>query len=154
MRKYITVDEAITAINTSAIENVADVNHNYAKGFRDAAKAVKDMASAGSDEDEEKLRQELWAIYAEKDPVKLPIMNDGYGRIPTCPVCGEMPYSTKQCYWCGQRFIQDEEVVEYGTPKTEDIQCPNCGTPGKAIVSKYNGHRHFHCSNCGFLVME
>lgn len=37
-------------------------------------------------------------------------MNDGYGMIPECPICGEMPYSTEQCYWCGQRFVQDEEV--------------------------------------------
>ena len=106
------------------------------------------------EEDIEKRRQELWAIYSEKPPIKLPIVNYDYGTIPMCPVCGEMPYSTEQCHWCGQRFIQDEEVTDWSTPKTEDIECPNCGKPGKAKVSKYNGHRHFQCEYCGFGFME
>lgn len=53
----------------------------------------------------------------KKEPIKLPIVNDGYGMIPKCPVCGEMPYSTKQCHWCGQKFVQDEEVEEHFKPK-------------------------------------
>ena len=102
----------------------------------------------------EKRRNELWAVYALKDPIKLPIIDDGYGIIPQCPICGEMPYSTEQCHWCGQRFIQDEEVVEYATPKTIELTCPNCGAAGKAHVSKYNGHKHFKCENCGAGFME
>ena len=31
---------------------------------------------------------------------------------PECPYCGEMPYSTKRCVFCGQRFIQDEAIAE------------------------------------------
>lgn len=58
-----------------------------------------------NDEAQENRRKELWKIYAKKDPIKLPIVNDGYGMIPECPICGEMPYSTEQCYWCGQRFV-------------------------------------------------
>ncbi len=106
------------------------------------------------EEDTENRRKELWAIYAEKDPVKLPIVNDGYGMIPMCPVCGEMPYSTEQCHWCGQRFIQDEEVEEYGTPLTEEFNCPNCKKPGIAYISRYNGHKHFRCEYCGMAFME
>lgn len=105
-------------------------------------------------EDTEKRREELWAIYAEKEPVKLPIVNDDYGMIPECPVCGEMPYSTEQCHWCGQRFIRDEEIKEYETPLTETFKCPSCGAVGTAYRSKYNGHRHFHCENCGNGFME
>ena len=105
-------------------------------------------------EDVEKRRQELWAIYAERDPVKLPIKYDGYGNIPTCPVCGELPYSTEQCHWCGQRFIQDEEVEDYSKPWTEEYKCPNCGTIGTVYRSKYNGHRHFHCQKCGNGFIE
>lgn len=102
----------------------------------------------------EKRRKELWEVYARKEPVKLPIVNDGYGRIPQCPVCGEMPYSTEQCHWCGQRFIQDEEVAEYSKPKTIRWTCTNCGTIGTAHVSKYNGHKSFKCEKCGTAFIE
>lgn len=106
------------------------------------------------DEDIENRRKELWAIYAKKPPIKLPIVNDGWGRIPECPVCGEMPYDLDQCHWCGQRFIRDEEVVEYSKPWVEEFTCPSCGTKGMATRSRYNGHRHFHCENCGMSFME
>lgn len=105
-------------------------------------------------QDQENRRDELWAIYAEKEPIALPIVNDGYGYIPKCPICGEMPYSTEQCHWCGQRFIQDEETTEYGTPLTKPFKCPSCGTMGTANVSRYNGHKHFRCEKCGFSFME
>lgn len=105
-------------------------------------------------QDTENRRDELWAIYADKDPIELPIVNDGYGMIPKCPVCGEMPYSTEQCHWCGQRFIQSEEVVEYSKPLTKPFICPSCGTKGTANVSKYNGHKHFRCKKCGLSFME
>lgn len=117
-------------------------------------KAEHDRAERQHEEDIEKRRQELWAIYAEKPPVKLPIVNDGYGIIPECPVCGEMPYDTEQCHWCGQHFIQDQETVDYATPKEIDFTCPSCGKPGKAGVSKYNGHKHFKCAFCGLSFME
>ncbi len=102
----------------------------------------------------EKRRRELWAVYAEREPVKLPIVNDGYGIIPSCPTCGEMPYGTEQCHWCGQRFIQDEEITEYAKPKLIDWKCRSCGTVGKAGVSKYNGHKSFRCAKCGAAWME
>lgn len=106
------------------------------------------------EEDQEKRREELWSIFATKEPVKLPIQNDGYGRIPICPVCGEMPYSTEQCHWCGQRFIQDDEVEEYAEPQTIECKCTNCGKPGLIHVSKYNGHKSFHCLHCGVSWMS
>ena len=70
-------------------------------------------------EAEENRRKELWAIYSGSEPVKLPIINDGYGMIPECPVCGEKPYSTEQCHWCGQKFIQDDDIKEYEKKYTE-----------------------------------
>lgn len=117
-------------------------------------RADHEHADREHEEAVEKRREELWAIYAVKDPVKLPIVNDGYGVIPKCPTCGEMPYSLAQCHWCGQRFIQDEEVDKYSTPTRVDYKCPSCGTMGKADVSKYNGHKHFKCEECGFAFME
>ena len=66
--------------------------------------------------------------------------------IPECPICGEMPYSTEQCYWCGQRFVQDEEVEEYATPQTIKGNCFNCGADVVIHVSKYNGHKSYPVS--------
>lgn len=77
-------------------------------------------------QDEENRRKELWNIYSKREPIKLPIVNDGYGMIPECPICGEMPYSTEQCHWCGQRFIQNEEVKEYTKPLTKEVTCFSC----------------------------
>ena len=117
-------------------------------------RAEYERAEQKHEDDIQKRREELWAVYAEKEPVKLPIVNDGYGNIPQCPVCGEMPYDLEQCYWCGQRFIQDEDLEEYATPIEKDYTCSNCGKVGKAIISKYNGHKHFRCEDCGFSFME
>lgn len=92
------------------------------------------------EKDKENRRKELWNIYSKREPIKLPIVNDGYGIIPECPICGEMPYSTKQCHWCGQRFIQDET-------------CFLCGRKVIANVSKYNGHISYRCQ-CGTSFIE
>lgn len=47
---------------------------------------------------------------------------------PECPHCGEMPYSTDRCVFCGQRFIQDEAVAEYNKPPEKVVMnCPMCG---------------------------
>lgn len=102
----------------------------------------------------ERERKKKWAIYANEPPVKLPIVFDGYGNIPECPVCHEMPYSTEQCYWCGQRFIQDEEVEEYTQPNIVEIKCFICGGKMVGTKSKYNGHFHGQCLDCGAIIME
>lgn len=117
-------------------------------------KAEHDRVVKQRDQDTENRRNELWAIYSKAEPIKLPIVNVGYGRIPKCPVCGEMPYDTEQCHWCGQRFVQDDEVTEYSKPLTKPFICPSCGTKGTANVSRYNGHKHFRCVNCGLSFME
>lgn len=105
-------------------------------------------------ENTEKRRRELWTIYSEKEPISLPIVQDGYGTIPKCPVCGEMPYSTEQCHWCGQHFLQDEEIKKYAEPKIQKGSCPNCGAPIDIHISSYNGHKYFHCDACKMTVME
>lgn len=117
-------------------------------------RAERNRAEAEHQAAIEARRKELWAIYAEKEPVELPLVYDGYGRIPKCPICGEMPYSTEQCHWCGQRYIQTAEVRDYDKPHVIDFTCPNCHKPGKANISKYNGHKHFRCEHCGFAFME
>ena len=120
-------------------------------------KAEEDEIKRLHEEDIENRRKELWAIYEKRDPVKLPIVIDEFGgRIPECPICGEMPYSTEQCHFCGQRFIQDKEIEEYNKPDEWLEDCPSCG--GKKTMkigrAKYNGHKHGSCSACGMSWME
>ncbi len=117
-------------------------------------KAEQERLDKENHEATEKRREELWAIYADKEPVKLPIIFDGYGTIPECPVCGEMPYSTEQCHWCGQHFIQDEETTDYAKPETKELSCFRCGEKVIANISKYNGHISYQCSHCGISIME
>lgn len=105
-------------------------------------------------EETERKRKQMWAIYASKPPVKLPIVYDGYGDIPMCPTCRDMPYSTEQCHWCGQRFIQDEEVEEYNKPNEATMECPACGGTMEGVRSKYNGHFHGTCRDCGARIIE
>ena len=105
-------------------------------------------------EQDERERMARWEQNKNNPPVKLPIVFDGYGTIPMCPVCHEMPYSTEQCYFCGQRFIQDKEIEEYNKPLTKECVCINCGTPGLMHISKYNGHKSFRCEKCGIAWME
>lgn len=118
------------------------------------SKVEHERIEKANEEAQENRRKELWSIYAEKEPIKLPIVNDGYGMIPECPVCGEMPYSTEQCHWCGQRFLQDEDIKKYAEPKIQKGSCPNCGAPIDIHISSYNGHKHFHCDACKMTVME
>lgn len=106
------------------------------------------------DDEQENRRKELWAIYSKRDPVNLPIVNDGFGWIPKCPVCGEMPYSTTQCHWCGQRFLQDEVVEEYNKLEFKKMECPMCGAKMTVTVSRYNGHKSGHCEKCGARFIE
>ena len=106
------------------------------------------------EEEQEKKRQAAWAKNKDNPPVKLPIVFDGYGYIPECPNCHEMPYSTEQCYFCGQKFIQDDDVKAYNEPNTKEGKCFSCGAPVTIDISKYNGHKSYHCDKCGCSMME
>lgn len=108
-------------------------------------------------EKEVAIRQmQLWSIYAKKPPRKLPIVFDGYGKVPLCPVCGKMPVKTDQCHWCGQRFIRDEELEEYLKQDEVAMDCPTCGRKGtmRGVRSLYNGHFHGQCKVCGAVMMQ
>lgn len=53
-------------------------------------KAEHEAEERKRNEEVETKRKKMWSIYANKPPVKLPIIFDGYGMIPECPICGEM----------------------------------------------------------------
>lgn len=140
----------------------AAINH---KGLRISADgpACKNFISRNAlekqwkkeDRKAEKERKRKWAVNEKNDPVRLKLVNDGEGIIPECPVCGEMPYSTKQCYWCGQKFIQTDEVQEYAKPKKRKVECFVCGSTNCIeTISNYNSHKHIYCQDCGMLIME
>lgn len=82
-------------------------------------KKVQSVKGTGRRKPQKRTLEYLFKARADKTPNH----NDGYGMIPECPICGEMPYSTKQCHWCGQRFIQDKEVEEYEKPLTKEVTC-------------------------------
>ena len=35
-------------------------------------------------------------------------MTDSMGTEPQCPACGEMPYSTERCIFCGQKSLKED----------------------------------------------
>lgn len=77
--------------------------------------------------------------------------------IPECPHCGEMPYSTKRCVFCGQRFIQDDRTAEFNKPpETVRLNCPSCGGKNTLVGtrSKINGHFHGKCEKCGTVFIQ
>ncbi len=98
MKGYIKKDDALTAINLSAIENVADVNHNYARGFRDAAEAVRNIPD---DEDVEVVIRCKNCKYQEKGENELEAWN----------MCGFRPWlyvPTNDEHFCGNGKRRDE----------------------------------------------
>lgn len=140
-------------------------SQNYDIDIAPQRQACKDFWSKSEQEQLDKQhetaieteRKRLWKIYAGKPFVHLPIEFDGYGNIPVCPICGEMPYSTEQCHWCGQHFVQDEKIAEYNKPApVERMTCPNCGGKNTMVGthSNYNGHFHGSCEKCGCVVMQ
>lgn len=76
------------------------------------------------------------------------------GELPICSSCGEVPYDTERCFFCGQRFIQDEKVKEWNTPDPVEIPCFKCGGTMKGTRSKLNGHIHVACEACGTVIIE
>lgn len=94
---------------------------------------------------------------AKKRPRRIWWREDEDGCYPYCPACKEMPYSTKQCLFCGQRFVQDEMVAWYNTPaKKVELDCPICGGKGTLVGenARSNGHFHGKCTECGACVIE
>jgi hypothetical protein len=62
-------------------------------------------------------RKIIIPINSKKEPIALYWVDYYNGAIdmiipqgePQCPRCGEMPYNTEQCVFCGQRFIEEQE---------------------------------------------
>lgn len=93
----------------------------------------------------------------KNEPVHIGWENNFDGTFPYCPSCGEMPYSTERCVFCGQKFIQDEIIAEYNKPPEKvTMNCPMCGGKNTLVGAraKSNGHFHGTCEKCGCVVME
>lgn len=92
-----------------------------------------------------------------KDPVKIG-WEESYGGIwPVCPSCGEMPYSTDRCTFCGQKFIQDEDIEAYNEPPEEVREdCFFCGGEKTVVGTRARSNGHFRgvCEKCGCIVQE
>lgn len=94
----------------------------------------------------------------KKEPVKIGWEESYGGTWPQCPACGEMPYSTERCTFCGQKFIQDDpELQEYTKPPEEvRMDCFMCGGHNTMVGTRArsNGHFHGQCEKCGCRMME
>lgn len=51
-------------------------------------------------------------------------------------------------------IVKREEIAEYAKPLTKNGKCILCGADVVIHISKYNGHKNFHCDKCGCFVME
>lgn len=79
------------------------------------------------------------------------------GPLPFCPTCHEMLFEAGPCWFCGQPIRTDEAFARWLEPPVgETMDCFNCG--GKDTVqytrSKFNGHRHGFCVQCGMHFAE
>lgn len=94
----------------------------------------------------------------QNPPVKIIWDDDYMGKAPKCPACGEFAYFTDRCFFCGQKFKQDDpELIEYKKPpKEERMDCFWCGGHNTMVGTraKINGHFHGACEKCGIKIIE
>ncbi len=78
------------------------------------------------------------------------------GEMPFCPSCNEPLYEIDRCVFCGQEIDQDDEKLKewLEPPEVETMKCFSCGGTLEYVRSKYNGHRHGQCRDCGMKFME
>ena len=79
------------------------------------------------------------------------------GEMLFCPNCEEPLYNLDQCYFCGQKILMDDALIEWVEPPEEHhMDCLNCGGKGTMVyvISGFNGHKHGTCSKCGASFME
>ena len=78
------------------------------------------------------------------------------GEMPFCPNCGEPLYETDRCVFCDQEIDQDDEKLQewLKPPEVKTMPCFRCGGTFEYVESKYNGHKHGQCLDCGLIVME
>ena len=78
------------------------------------------------------------------------------GAMPFCPSCDEPLYDTEKCVFCGQEIEQDDAQLQewLEPPEVHTMQCFSCGGTLEYVISKYNGHKHGRCRDCGLSFME
>lgn len=78
------------------------------------------------------------------------------GAYPICPNCNEPLYETDKCVFCGQEIDQEDERLQdwLKPPEVKTMKCIRCGGTMEYTESKYNGHKHGHCLDCGIRFME
>ncbi len=115
-------------------------------------------------EEQEKRRLAEWEKNKDNPPrpakfvrERSDITGELMGALPFCPNCDNPLYEHEQCYFCGQKIIQDEALAEYLKPAPlEYMDCFGCRGKGtfEFVRSKFNGHKHGKCKVCGMVVIE
>ena len=93
-----------------------------------------------------------WNLVDEEEPRR-------YGCsvvYPCCPNCNEPLYEVDKCVFCGQEIDQEDEKLQQWLepPEIETMKCFQCGGTMEYVKSKYNGHKHGRCLDCGLTFME
>lgn len=98
----------------------------------------------------------------KKNPVNVDWQIDYGMKMPYCPSCGEMAYSSDRCVFCGQKFIEEEEpqnkkeIIGATVDKDGNTTCDKCGGDKFSLVSHSDGADHFSydykCAKCGNRV--
>ena len=52
-----------------------------------------------------------------------------------------------------KKLEEQKEIVEYAKSLTKNGKCISCGADVVMHISKYNGHKRYHCDKCGCSVM-
>lgn len=112
---------------------------------------------------EEREREERFASNKDKPAIRAKWTRDpdymgGYTNpYPICPNCEEPLYDTERCEFCGQAILEDERLKKWAEPpEIEHMDCVKCGGTNTVeyVQSKYNGHKHGHCVQCGMKFIE
>lgn len=109
------------------------------------------------EEEQEAKRLKAWEENKDKPPVKIgwgtsyDHRTDSCVPIIECPTCGEMPYSTEQCHWCGTRFIQNDEQLqtwlEANSGSKEEITDCYCGGKNTKHIMYHKAQGEWRVSN-------
>lgn len=91
-------------------------------------------------------------------PRKVAWRRDEDGVFPVCPGCDEYAATKDRCFFCGQKFDQeDPKWIEWNKPPQEVREdCIVCGGKNTmvGVRAKSNGHFHGRCEKCGARIIE
>lgn len=147
------------------VKGIITADHTACKDYWD--REEQEQLDRQRFEEQTKKREKLFAEKENRQPVKPDWTQDYDGMrdcmtepYPICPDCGNPLFSLAdgdRCEYCGRKIeITPELKAYYEPPEVMKMDCFKCGGKGtlECIKSRYNGHMHGRCTNCGMSFME